>query len=356
MVKKLSVILLVVFCAAVFYNAAEAAKPEPALQVPRVEMALAFLRNQIRGSGLLDSFVEDNSDYSYTYDDALAAMAFLSAGDTASARRVLDGFFNIGSQPEGGFLHRYYASSGMPADGILGAGHNAYLLQAMNMYYMKTGDAKYNMLAQGIANYIINLQAEDGGVCGKEGVAWKSAENNLGALSAIHNLGVAQNIQYYRDKAKEIQNFLIAECWDGQRFLTGEDDTMVVTDTQALGAIILGRQYSNGAYWIKNYTGTTKKYASRKTVTGFDENTDRDTVWIEGTLAEAMAFMVAGDLDSFNFYKTEAEKLFLSTGALYAATNTGTTGFDEDFKHWQAVAPTAWYVFVCKQDNVLAKK
>jgi len=117
---------------------------------------------------------------------------------------------------------------------------------------------------------------------------------------------------------------------------------------------VLGPAYKNGAYWIKSYTLNTKQYAARKTVTGFDENTDRDTVWTEGTLQESIAYMAAGDTANFNFYKTEAGKLLQSSGALWAATNTGTTGFGENFQRWQAVAPTAWYVYACYQDNVLA--
>lgn len=348
---KSGVICLILLYAAAFHNMAEAAKPKP---IPKVDAALSFLRNQIKASGLVDSYVEDNNDYSYTYDDALAAMAFISAGDVTSAGRILDAFLNIGPQAEGGFLHRYHAANGAP-EGNIGVGHNTYLLQAMNMYYLETGDPKYNQLAQGIANYILNQQAADGGIYGRAGVTWKSTENNLGALSAIHNLGVAQNIPYYTERAQAIRNFLVTECWDGTRFLTGENDPMIVTDTQALGCIVLGPVYSNGAYWIKNYTLNTKRYASRKTVTGFDENTDKDTVWTEGTLEEAMAFMVAGDINSFTFYKTEAEKLFQSSsGAILAASNTGTTGFGEYFQRWQAVAPTAWYVYVSKQDNVLA--
>jgi len=45
---------------------------------PSVEAALGFLRAQAGPVGLVDSFVEDNADYAYTYDNALAAMAFIS--------------------------------------------------------------------------------------------------------------------------------------------------------------------------------------------------------------------------------------------------------------------------------------
>jgi len=297
--------------------------------------------------------VEDNIDRSYTYDDALAAMAFISAGDLASARRILDAFVAIGPQPEGGFLDCYRTNSGAPS-GALSIGHNAYLLQAMNLYYLQTGDSRYNTIARGIADYLLSLQDSDGGIFGMAGVTWKSAESNLAALSGIHNLGKLQNLSTYVDSADEIRNFLIMECWNGTRFLRGENDPAIVTDTQSLGGMILGPAYKNGAYWVEGYTLTTKRYDSRRSVTGFDFNNDKDTVWTEGTFQEAMAFLIAGDTSKYSFYKTEAEKLFNSTsGAFWLASNTGTTGGSWILYKWQAVAPTAWYIYTYNQDNVL---
>src|SRR5262245_23140239 len=71
------------------------------------EAALVFLKSRMGTAGLLDSFVEDRTDYSYTYDNAIAAIAFLSSGDRASAQRILDGFAGVVPAAGGGFLHRY---------------------------------------------------------------------------------------------------------------------------------------------------------------------------------------------------------------------------------------------------------
>lgn len=333
-------------------EAGPAAPPNPP-PGPTPEQALAFLRSRISAVGLIDSYIEDNIDHSYTYDNALATMAFISAGDITSARTILDAFVAIGPQPEGGFLDRYRTNTGAP-DGTLSVGPNAYLLQAMNLYYLQTADSRYNTLARGIADYVLSLQDLDGGIFGLAGVTWKSTENNLGALSGIHNLGVLQNLPTYVDRANQIRNFLITECWDGTRFLRGENDSIIVTDVQALGGMILGPAYKNGAYWVEGYTLTTKRYSGRKSVTGFDFNDDKDTVWTEGTFQETMAFLVAGDTTKYSFYRTEAEKLFnSSSGAFWLASNTGTTGGWWILYKWQAVAPTSWYIYAYNQDNVL---
>lgn len=317
----------------------------------KLGFALSYLRSRIAASGLVDSYVEDGVDYSYTYDNAMAALAFISAGDHASARRILNAFNSMPTEPEGGFLHRYHAETRLP-EGILYGGPNAYLLQAMNLYFLETRDDRYNALAQRLGNFLLTLQDSDGGLFGRNGVTWKSTENNLGALSALHNLGKLQNTALYIDQAALIRNFLVTKCWDGVRFLQGENDPTIVTDTQALGAIVLGARYTNGALWAEGQTRTTQVYSGRKRVTGFDFDTDRDMVWTEGTLQESLAFLVAGDLSRSNSYKAESEKLQQSSGGFWAVSNPGTAG-PETIQKWQAVAPTAWYVLVANQDNVL---
>jgi hypothetical protein len=236
----------------------------------------------------------------------------------------------------------------------LAAGHNAYLLQAMNLFSWRTGDRRYDGTARGIADYLLSLQdASDGGIVGRSGVTWKSTENNLAAYSALANLALVQNLPAYGTRATQIGDFLVRECWNGTRFLTGKNDPMIVTDVQALGTQVLGVGYSNGSFWVESYTKTVRRYSGKKQVTGFDLNTDRDTVWTEGTLQQALAFWLAGDNSRFGFYRTEAEKLVQSSGGFWAASNRGTTGFGESFERWQAVAPTAWSVLVSRQDNVL---
>jgi hypothetical protein len=317
------------------------------------EAALGFLKSRMGTAGLLDSFVEDKTDYSYTYDNALAAMAFLSAGDHLSAQRVLDGFVGIGPAPGGGFLHRYRTTAA-GAGGTLAAGHNAYLLQAFNLFSWRTGDHRYDGVARGIGDFLLTLQdGTDGGIFGRAGVSWKSTENNLAAYSAVANLALIQNLPAYGIRATQIRDFLVRECWNGTRFLTGKNDPMIVTDAQALGIQVLGAGYGNGSFWVESFTKATQRYSGKKQVTGFDLNTDRDTVWTEGTLQQALAFWLTGDNVRFSFYRTESEKLLQSSGAVWAASNRGTTGFGEFFERWQAVAPTAWYILVSHQDNVL---
>ena len=333
---------------------------------PPIDAALAFLESQIGPVGLVDSFVDDRDDFSYTYDNAITVLAFTSHGNLVLAEQILDAFLmTIPSLPEGGFLHRYDSQTGGDAGGVEALGHNTYLLQAINLYHLEQSDpvkkTKYDALAQQLASYILSFQDNnDGGLIGRPGATWKSTENNLGAYCAIHNYAFLQSNSDYLNKASAIQSFLTTECWDQSemRFNTGKNDPMVVTDAQALGTLVLydlDVMYANGSYWIEDETRTltTKRYSGRKTVTGFDLNTDRDTCWTEGTLQQALAFYVSGDLDGWVYYLEQSEKLIQSSGAFFQASNRGTTGFGEYFEKWEAVAPTAWYVCAHNQDNVL---
>src|SRR6188508_1479308 len=60
-----------------------------------------------------------------------AALGFLKS--RMGAAGILDGFVGINPAPGGGFLHRY-RTTGAGAGGTLAAGHNAYLLQALNLF------------------------------------------------------------------------------------------------------------------------------------------------------------------------------------------------------------------------------
>ena len=166
-----------------------------------VDEALGFLKSQIGSSGMIDSFVEDGIPYSYTYDNALAAMAFISSGEIASARGILDAYLKVGPDSSGGVWHRYDSETGLPSGGILRVGHNAYLLQAMNLYFNETGDARYNDFARDLGYYLISNQDVDGGLRGSYRETWKSTENNCGAFSALYNLGILQDMPNFTNVA-----------------------------------------------------------------------------------------------------------------------------------------------------------
>jgi len=356
------IFFLTIFFAIVFLlNTADASKSgdeqtvkESTSVESNLDRALSFLRGQISGFGLVKSYVEEKDDFSYTYDNSLAVMAFMSAGDMVSAKKILDAFTKISQQESGGFLDKYNSQDGSISYGAShNAGPNAYLLQAMNLYYAKTGDESYYEISRKIADFLIGLQDDDGGIFGRNGVSWKSTENNLGIFVGIYNFGVLYKSERYIEKADMIKSFLEDECWNTINFLCGEGDFTEVTDSQSLGVLVFGEKYSSGLYWLYERTVNTKQFNDNTKVTGFDCNNDRDTIWTEVTLQMTLAFLETKDISAYNKFKAECEKLIHPSGALLLTSNVGSTGFGWTLQKWQAVAPTAWYIFVCNKDNVL---
>lgn len=315
--------------------------------------AYTYLCNQVKGIGIIDSYKDAYSD-SYTYDNALAVMAFTAKGDYTRAKTTLNAYQNkIGLPLAGGYYDVYNYTTGV-GRGNISAGPNAWLLQAINLYYYKSGDAQFAATAQALADFLVGLQDIDGGLFGDDFVSWKSTEHNLVAYAALYNYGMLNNKDFYIQKSNLVKDFLALNCWNGERFLRGVNDPLEVTDTQSLGVLALGTTYASAIYWAEYHTKCTKPLG-RLSVTGFDFNNDLDTVWMEGTLQEAMAFKKNYDDYRAGIYFGNVDKTQRTSGGFLCATNKGTTGTDWILLSIEAVAPTSWYILYSTNTNPLMR-
>jgi hypothetical protein len=360
---RLVMCLLLTLSLVVFSTASFAAKPEnPGGGKPGgggnkatpLEKAHNYLVGQVQSSGLIRSY-NDSSSASYTYDNALAIMAFVAIGDSDNARTILGTFQSGISIPASGGYHDVYDFTNGVGSGAISAGPNSWLLNAVNLYRYKTGDLQFQSLGQQLADYLVNLQDADGGLFGGESFPWKSAEHNQSAYAALYNFGMLSNQDIYVQKANLIKNFLFTECWDGERFLRGKNDYTVVTDVQALGVLSLGTSYASAIYWAEYHTKCTHNINRKTTVTGFDFNDDLDTVWLEGTLQQAIAFNKNYDDWRAGIYYEEVNKTQRRNGSFLLATNEGTTGSDWILMPIECVAPTCWYIFYNTDTNPLMR-
>ncbi len=315
--------------------------------------AYTYLCGQVKGIGIVDSH-KDAYNNSYTYDNALAIIAFTAKGDYARAKTILNAYQNkIGLPLYGGYydLYDYKTKAG---SGNISAGPNAWLLDAINFYYYKTKDAQFSSMAQVLADYLTGLQDVDGGLFGDEYVSWKSTEHNLAAYAALYNYGMLSGQDMYVQRSGLIKDFLIANCWNGERFLRGKNDPAEITDVQTLGILSLGTTYASAVYWAEYHTKCTKPL-SKLSVTGFDFNNDLDTVWLEGTLQAAVAFNKNYDNYRAGIYFNNVDKTQTPSGSFLCATNNGTTGTDWILLPIESVAPTCWYIFYCANVNPLMR-
>lgn len=308
-----------------------------------LEGAYQFLSNQVKGIGLVDSY-KDVFNTSYTYDNALAAIAFVAQDDYDRAKTLLNAYQNkIGLPNYGGYNDVYDYQTGV-GTGYISAGPNAWLLNAVNFYYYNTNDPQFLTLAQKLADFLVGLQDTDGGVFGDRYVTWKSTEQNLIGYASLYNFGILTQQDLYVQKANLIKDFLVRECWNGERFLRGKNDPTEVTDVQAAGVLALGTVYASSIYWAEYHTKCAKPLGGQ-TVTGFDFNNDLDTVWLEGTLQETLAFKKNFDDYRAGIYYNNVNKTQRENGSFLCATNQGTTGSDWVLLPIESVAPTCWYIF-----------
>lgn len=313
----------------------------------QAQKAQTFIINQIKGVGLVDSYQEDESNVSYVYDNTLAAMACMSMGNYGKAKQIFDALCSkVQKNSTYGIpFESYDFNTGKAKSYTLYSGNAAWLLQALNIYQKKQSSKAYYTVQKKLADFLVKFQdSGDGAIKGGSSFSWKSTEHNIIAYVALRNFGRINSLSSYVTKAEKIKTFLTSsKVWDGERFNRGKNDTVSVTDVQALGALLLGGSYSSALTYAEEYLKLTDYYNS-KSVTGFDFNSNLDTVWLEGSLQMAMAFYKSGNTTNGDYYYDEAAKTIQSDGSVLLATSTGSASEYWTLQAWRAIAPTSWLI------------
>ena len=319
-------------------------------------MAQLFIANQIKGIGFVDSYQEDNEGRSYVYDNALAAMASMAMANFGLATEILDTLcFEVNKTTEGVPFESYlYSNAQDGGSGLAYAGNSAWLLQALNIYQKKRASNRYYETQKKLADFLLTLQdAQDGALRGSSSDYWKSTEHNLVAYVALKNFGQLNHFSYYITQAKKIRTFLLSsQIWDGARFNQGANDNGKVIDAQALGVLVFKKNYSSALSWAEANLKLSASF-NGDTLTGFDFNDDRDTIWLEGTLQAALAFYCVNNGAQGDYYYNEASKAIQNDGSVFLATNQGSASDWWILEQWRAIAPTSWLIFYCQKFNPL---
>ncbi len=195
-------------------------------------------------SGLVMSFEGDSdvSNWGFIYDESLAAQAFTKFLDFERARKILDFFAKKAKRREGLFLNAYYVDDGSPAEYIAHAGPNIWLGIAMLHYTDKSSDGRYLPLAEEIAQAIIGLQDEEGGIRGGPNVAWYSTEHNLDGYAFFDMLYSLTGQKKYLEAKEKVLRWLVKHTYDrpGIPIMRGKGDSTIATDTYAWSISALG--------------------------------------------------------------------------------------------------------------------
>ncbi|MDR1130808.1 MAG: hypothetical protein LBL15_00120 [Oscillospiraceae bacterium] len=337
----------------------------------------------------------------FVYDNALAALAFLSEGDQTGAAQILDAFLYAAENDrfEPGRIRNAYVygdiapfsgwESGARLPGWYdtedkvfyedqyqvgsATGNVSYAAIALLQYDRIYGSDAYLRLAARLMDRVIEECGDEapGFTAGFDGwpeegaeirFSYKSIEHNIDAYAAFASLYAVTGKKKYNDAAQSAKDFIFS-MYDAEAgyFYTGTADDGVtpskdniVLDAQVWSALALGEDFIP-------YMGAIDRAKAMQTSEGgypFHEANTNGGWWPEGTAFAALTYRILGQDEAAQTALDALKNLQLSTGGFPAATTDSlTTGFDlftgepwtyEDIPH---IAPTAWYIMAVNGFN-----
>ena len=355
---------------------------------PSPDAAFAYLHTLAAGGTphLLDSYATtptfDDGDTAWTYDNALALLAFLARGtdqDLAAARSLADALVYAQAHDpafdDGRLRDAYHADAFVRDDGTANVdrdgsatGNMAWATLALVRAWERLGDEAYLMAAQRLGQWIFDQAHDERGAGGYMGglaaggspFRWKATEHNADVYAAFMKLYEATGDPAWRERAMSAKRFLRA-TWDeeGGFFWTGttEDGATVnpspiPEDAQSWTLLALGEpeRYGRALAWAAS-TLYDKACPACEAASGYRFSDVGFGCWWEGTAHVALAWQAAGEpgraeglLQSLRDVRVALPEL--AGEAIPSACGTGAiTGYGWDYP---AQAPhigaTAWYL------------
>ena len=311
-----------------------------------VESLLGWMRTkQTNKFGLVPSF-SGGTEHSvaYTYDQALAVIAFSLCGDDDRAKRILDFYRKFAQKNEKDIFYNAYFPSGPPSEYLVHVGPNTWIGIAAVQYFLITGDPEYLPMARGIAKWLKTFMDEEGGLKGGPGITWYSTEHNLDVYAFFDMLYYVTQIDEYLSLKEKSFGWIVEHAYDSEqkRFKRGKGDSTIATDTFSWGIAAIGPEvlvkhamdpFSIIEYAEKNCL-TTVSYRNRHDqvieVTGFDFAKSRHigrggVISTEWTSQMIMAYNImarftqqSGNVkqagrfwDKYQFYLNELQKMLI---------------------------------------------
>jgi len=328
-----------------------------------------WLRGQISEYGFVDSYQDDGTSKAYTYDQGLAVMAFVKAGDFDSAKKVLEAL-RLQQNTDGSWHLCYDAITGENLDTANSkyVGTCAWVIMAINYYTAATSDASYISLAQNAASWIHSYidtnpvsqtyGSATGGESDGQVLTWRSTEHNLTLYSAFKYLyqlcqenGEIPALDYII-LANATGDYLINNMWDQneERFWTGWEDQSEYLDVNSLAILSLGTQPNSlditpALQWAyENLAVYDDVDNSIQRIHGFDENATTglplDKIWSEGTEQMVAAYRSSGNNILADHFHEQILRLQKANRSIpYATPN------DDGWVQYPSVSATCWYYF-----------
>lgn len=339
----------------------------------------------------------------FSYDNALAAMAFMSDGRQAQAQTIVDAFVfavaNDRYQPDR--IRNAYSygdispfpgwQSGARLPGWYdvekeayfedqyqvgtNVGNSSFVSMALLQYYRLYGGKEYLQTAQTIMNWVLDNCTDStvGFMAGYDGwpegdgsalyvYTYKSIEHNIDAYAVLKQLHELTGETRYKDGYESALAF-IGSMYDPENKVfytgTGNDGVTpskdnIVLDAQVWSLLALGDEYAP-------FEPALSSALAMKTEDGgypFHEANTNGGWWPEGTAFTALAFADYGMNSEAQAALDSMANIQMSNGGFPAATVAElSTGFDLfTGKPWTYaniphIAPAAWYVMAVNGFN-----
>lgn len=350
--------------------------------------AVAYLKESIADQCPMATFETDEpiiEKASYTYENALVALALLSEGEYESAALVLDALtsgMKNDQEVKDRFRNAYMAGKATDLPGYwdneksqwiqdayqVGATtkSNCAAALALLSYYQEKGNEDYLNTATKAIDWVISYCSDDnpGFISGYTGwinadkatkLTYKTTVDNLWMYVVCSRLDSITGWSKYAEAAETARQFVKETMYSSgdSRYFQGttEDGTtpsrnLILVEPQALAALCL-----------HDDSGLDNLIACLASDGGYSyDNSCTDGAWLEGTGMAALAFRQMGDEEAAEQLLSAMKKLQLPSGVFPQAgvkeLNTGES--DLKVKDWPSVAPCAWYILAVNGSNPLA--
>jgi len=356
--------------------------------------------------GWVDSFEDYWADGSrktiaYTYDQAVAAIAFTLMGDINRAKQVLN-MLRSTQDPAGFWINSYWWNNGAGEEIRAHVGPCLWVALAVMNYEKKTGDMSYHDMAVKTIDWCLQFQKSNGALSGglttwdsgngswTEEV-WSSTEHNIDAYAALTYFAATTSSRQstYTTAANKVKSFLDNVVWDasknrwygGFKNNTNSIDPFVPMDVNPWGVMALGtngtRNYGKSIEYVENARGGTLSspqyvhtlpYANT-TITGYDFDWQSDwapadskigggylgpDIWFEGTAFMSIAYSILGNEAKSNAILSEIVKKQGKDGSMSGGIPYCLNGTNNNY--WlmlqqNCVSSTGWFIIAASKWN-----
>jgi hypothetical protein len=281
------------------------------------------------------------ANLSWTYDSAVAAIAFDSYGATYAAQELLDQLKALQRQ-DGSLDFAYDVSDGDSVQQFR-TGTIAWAGYAALLHELKTENGKYNSLISGVADWLLERQnATTGLLTGGPDVSWVSTQNNMVAYLffstlATHPIGDLKSSDMAAVAGKiaaGIDARLTITPAAGQLgFIQGINDPLRPLDAQTLGVqYLVARNRAADAAKVRAYIDASFKL------------TNRTIVKSSATSTYNMTYAANGPFTGYRPYASGGPDVLWEEGTAQALVATDLLGQDDTAQNlalaaWGAVGP-----------------